>query len=327
MHIIRKRISFVMLSAIAGTILLAPAAKADWFSTPCTLPGGMNGAFVHCGSQWNFYAGPMFMQRSRPSSAAIATTPLPTPVPLVNANQFHFGWEAGPEFIVQRWTESGWGIEGRYFNSRGAQDNYFIPTVTTFRTAGIGVTILGGGSLDTNYKTDLDSFELNVLKQITPGISVLAGFRSMRVRDQVHMNIATPVTFVEWDVHNKMYGGQIGVNLGFTTPGIPLQFNGTLKAGWFGTSSDNDFTSTIVARDSTKASPNSFVGEANLALSYQLLRNLSIRAAYTALYIDKVGLAGESAASTVQVAGGTSSPVSTGHIFYNGVSFGAMLTF
>jgi hypothetical protein len=329
MNTLRNRISFAVLSAVTGMLLLAVPAKADWLSTQCALPSGtMNGAFVHCGSQWNFYAGAMIMQRSRPSSAAIATTPNPPPLfPIVNANQFHFGWETGPELVVQRWFDGGWGVEGRYFNNRGAEANNFLPTITTFRTAGIGVTILGGGSLATNYKTDLDSFELNVLKQITPGISVLAGFRTMNVRDHVHMNIATPVTFVDWDVHNKMYGGQIGVNLGFTTPGLPLQFNAALKAGWFGTSADNDFRSTIVGGASDKSSPNSFVGEANLALSYQLMRNLSIRAAYTALYIDKIGLAGETAASTTQVAGGTSSPVSTGHILYHGISFGAMLTF
>lgn len=281
-----------------------------------------------CCPGWNFYAGAVLLQRARPVPATVATPPTGTPGVLIDASRFGFAYDPGPEFILQRTTASGVTWEGRYFGRLDADSQFLIPNVTTFRVAGIGVTILGGGSINSFYSTDLDNTEINAWKQITPGFSILAGFRWVELNDTLRLNIATPNTFTRWDENNHLYGGQCGGKLSMFSPGSPLQFDAIGKAGVFGNFADNAFTSNIVGGNTTSGSRASFVGEVNLSLSYQLNSRLTARAGYMILWIDGVALAGEAAATTVQAPGGTRSPTPlNGGLWYNGATFGLDYSF
>jgi hypothetical protein len=281
-----------------------------------------------CCPGWNIYAGALVMQRSRNTPATIATPPTGTPGVLVDASRFAFEYDLGPEFILQRTTARGITWEGRYFGSLDSNAEFLVPNITTFRIAGIGVTILGGGPINSIYSSELHSTEINAWRQVTPGLSLLAGFRWVEFSDTLRVNISTPATFTRWDENNHLYGGQLGGKLSMFSPGSPLQFDAIAKAGVCGNVADTEFTSTIVAGDQSTGSGAAFVGEVNLSLAYQVTQHLTARAGYMVMWIDGVALAGETAAGTVQAPGGTNAATPlNGNVWYNGATFGFDYTF
>ena len=274
-------------------------------------------------SLWTASVGAVFLHRSRPDSSAIITPPTGTPGTVIDANAFGFGWDAGPDVSLTRLTEGGLMVEGRYFNDREADAEFGIPNITTFRAAGIGITILGGGPVNGFYTTKLDSTELNVHAPIHPRCTLLAGFRWVELHDALRINVATPATLMNWDDNNHLYGGQLGTNLAFTKPTNPLRLNLALKAGVYGNDMDNRFTSTIVSGANNSDVTTSFVGELNFTGAYQLTRHMALRGGYAVLWLDNVALAGDAAGTTTQTVGGSSSPVpNDGRLWYNGATAG-----
>lgn len=264
--------------------------------------------------------GALYLHRSRPDPTAIITPPTGTPGKTVSGSDFRFGWDAGPDIVVRRRMASGIIWEGRYFNDRGASAFYNIPNITSFRVAGIGVTILGGGSIRSRYTTTLDSAELNAHAPITGRCTVLAGFRALEVRDTLRSNFASPVTFSKWDDDNHLYGGQFGLNMNFN-PGDRLQYYGWLKAGVYGNSADNVYTSTITSGARSSADQVAFVGDANVAAAYWITQRIALRSGYQVLWLDRLALANEAAAHTTQGPGGTRSPTNTsGQLLYHGLT-------
>jgi hypothetical protein len=285
--------------------------------------GGAHRIFYYTnGPTWNVSVGAIYMHRSRPDPAAVITPPTGTPGVVVSGSDFGFDWGAGPDLSISQRINSSWLWEGRYFDNRESDSNFLIPNITTFRVAGIGVTILGGGSINSFYTTDLNSSELNVHRQLTPGCTFLTGFRWIELHDEMRNNLATPVTFTRWDENNHMYGAQIGTNVAFTNAYSPLQFTGSLKGGAYANVADNRFTSTIVAGANAQETELAFAGEVNFSGAYYLTNNLALRGGYQVLWLDNIALASEAAEGTTQIAGGTSSPVNFGRLWYNGVTFG-----
>lgn len=281
------------------------------------------GAALASDAGWSVSTGAIFLHRSRPDPSPFITPPNPNPGSVVSASDFGFGWDAGPDVSILRRTRSGLIFEGRYFNDRDAFAAYNIPNITTFRTAGIGVTILGGGSINSTYSTKLDSSEFNVHAPVNARCTLLAGFRWIELHDTLRSNLASPGTFVLWDDNNHMYGAQFGTNILFTDPANPLRLNVALKGGVYGNDADNQFRSTIVSSTSDSDTATSFVGEVNFTGSYRITRHVALRGGYQVLWLENVALAGDAAASTTQIVGGTSSPTNTnGRVWYNGATTG-----
>ena len=143
-----------------------------------------------------------------------------------------------------------------------------IPSVTTFRMAGIGITILGGGSINSTYSTSLDSTEFNLHKVVNDRLTFFSGFRAIELRDSLRANIATPATFARWTEENYMYGGQVGTNWALLDPQSPFRLNLSLKGGAYNNEMRNRFTSTIVSSDFEEDNEISFVGEGSLNATY-----------------------------------------------------------
>ncbi len=287
----------------------------------CRVPGpGNQTAYSQCPPGWDIYVGGIFLQRGKSSSAAVIIPPTGTPGVVVNASDFSYGFAGSLEYMVRYRFADGWSIEGRYFDNDTPDATFLIPNITTFRVAGIGVTILGGGSINSIANSELKSAELNLRKQLSPGFSVLAGYRYLAFDDFIHNDIATTATFTQWRESNRMHGAQLGVNYLFASPDMPLQFNVGMKGGFFANSIDNTFSSTIVSGATGSASKTAFMGEVNLTATYFFTPNLKLQAGYTFLYLDNVGLAGETAQATTQIAGGTSSPVNVGSLWYHGAT-------
>lgn len=319
-----KRILFGLLYACAlmQAALFATAATAQ---TPAPL---FNWGSDPASQYWSIYVGGMYLNRSRPDSSAIATPPTGTPGVLIDAGSFDFNWKSLPEIAVQRKFDGGWTLEGRYFNMGSETATTNVPSVTTFRIAGIGVTVLGGGALDNTYSSSLRSTEFNVYKQLTPGFAVLAGYRNFSFQDHLHVGlVGTGLNISDWNVSNHLNGGQIGLSLTLLSPGVPLVFNATAKTGWYSTSINDSFTSQVVSRASDSASKTAQVSELGLTATYQIANNFALRGGYTLIWMDSVGLASEGGPRTVQAAGGTQTTIGTGNVFFQGASFGAVITF
>ncbi len=237
-------------------------------------------SFISCWCAPSCYAsvGTVILHRSRPDSAVVATPPTGTPGTLINASDLNnFGWDNGVDATIGRRLNNGLIVEGRFFNDESAQATSDIPAVTTFRIAGIGVTILGGGALHNTYDTDLDSGELNVGTALTPGCTLFTGFRWIELHDRLNVALAsTGLNIGTWDENNHMYGAQVGTNILFTNPCSPFQFTGTLKGGAYGNVADNDFTSQIVSRARDNETQLSFVGEVDFTALYHVTKHVGV---------------------------------------------------
>lgn len=308
--------------SLAQSVFVDTSAKAqsaaplfNWGSDPAS-------------QRWSVYIGGISAQRSTPDSSTVITPPTGTPGVILNANAFDFDSKTFPEFVLQYKFDGGWMVEGRYFNTGTSSASNSILNITTFRIAGIGVTILGSGDLANTYSSQLKSAEFNVYKEFTPGFALLAGYRSLRFDDHLRIALAsTGLNISDWNDSSSLNGAQIGASLTLFAPGIPLQFNATAKTGWYHNSISNDFTSNVVSRNSQSASNTAQVSELDVTATYRVTNNLSLRAGYMFLWMNKVGIAGDAAPTTVQGGGGTSSPVATGNAMYQGVTFGAAITF
>ncbi len=296
----------------------------DYWEQLCKQPNSpANSAMYHCEPGVSFYAGLMYLQRSQ-SGGAVATPPTGTPGTVLDAGSLRYGWDATPEVVVQVRPIDGWAVEGRWFADRSSVASPVgLSNITTFRTAGIGVTILGGGSLVLDGAgTQLSSGELNVIKQLTPSFSLLAGYRRISLTDTLTETAAGTVVAGAWKETNALNGEQIGARLAFATPGFSaLQFDVTGKWGYYTNSVTNGFTSQIVGGANSTGSTPSYVTEANLGITLQILPNVALRGGLVMLWLNHLNLAGATAATTTQVAGGTSNPVTTNsNLHYSGAT-------
>ncbi len=316
----------IIIGGLAIAMITGPAVAADVPTkapvapaTGCRLPSG-NQALFECPGL-SVSLGVMASHRET-TDGTIITPPTGTPGVVMSGSDFNFPWHWSPDVIARYRFGGGWSIDGRYFNSHPDDATFGIPAITTFRTAGIGVTILGGGSINGIYSSRIESTEFNVWKELVPNISVGAGYRHFNLHDVLRANLATPSTFVAWDDTNKLDGAQLGVNFGFAAPALPqLHFNTMFKGGVYHNSAANDFTSTIVSSSlNNAASKQALSAEADLTATYYITDRWSIQANYMALWLKDVALPDAAAQTTIQVGGGTSSPVAFNKLWYNAVS-------
>ena len=269
---------------------------------------------------WCVSAGALFLERSRSRPASILT-PSTGPGSILNASDFGYTYEACPDISFMCQLPSGYLLDGRYFSDHSAGSDVDLGTLNTFRMAGIGITILGGGPVSAFESTKLDNAELNFHAPIREGCTFFAGLRYLELTDRLQVDIDTPGITTTWYEENHMFGAQGGIDFDFFSPGSRLQFNGIVKAGVYGNTGSNHFSSAIVGNAFDSGTDTAFVGEVDFTASYQLTKHLACRAGYMALWIEGVALAPDAASTTHQVSGGTSSPVSTASgLWYNGAT-------
>jgi len=257
----------------------------------------------------------------------IATPPTGTPGTLITGDNFDFGRGFGPD-IALRWKfNPDWSIQGRYFDST-SDATYNVPSVTTYRSAGIGVTILGGGSIDSSFSSQLGSGELNVVRDVVPGLSVLAGYRHFALNDHLRDSLAsTGLNLGTWDEENRLDGGQLGLNFGFQAPSLPLEFNAALKGGVYNNYATNKATSQVVSKAVDNGSTTAYSGEIDLTATYYINDRFSITAGYSSLWLNNVALSDTQAQATVQAAGGTKSPLNYTNAHYDAFTLGGTIHF
>ena len=262
-------------------------------------------------------AGAIFLHRSRPGQGAILT-PISGGGIISNAGDFGFGWDAGPDVSISKQMANGWIWDVRYFNDHGSGATADYPGISGAHV--FGANVLGITSLTANYFTKLDSGEINLCRPMNEVCSFLAGFRWIQVQDQLSYSYNHGVLTTTFDDNNRLFGGQLGMNLALLNPDDPLQLNTALKAGAYSNAAENNFTANaIFASNSSNRSPVAFVGHIDISASYQLTKHCAIRGGYQLLWIDELALASNNAVNAA--ANGLGSGIDTGGpLFYNGAT-------
>ena len=267
---------------------------------------------------WEVTAGAVFLNRSRPNPGGILT-PIGAPGIISNAGDFGFGWNAGPDVTVARQMANGLGWDVRYFNALNSTATADYPGVTGARV--FGTNILGITSLSASDVSNLDSGEINLSAKENDVCTFLAGFRWIELQDQLTYTYNHGVLTTAFNDMNRLYGGQAGVDLALLNCGGPLRIDAAFKAGAYSNGAENSFrANAIFASHSESSSQAAFVGDIDVAASYQLSKHLALRGGYQLLWIDELALATNNAVNAAAT-GSTAAGIKTnGSVFYQGAT-------
>jgi hypothetical protein len=208
-----------------------------------------------------------------------------------SAGSFNGGepdWSIGPRLILGRGLSDRDAIEIGYFAQYQMNGSFFTPGVN-------GIT----ANNREDYRSEMNSAELNWRHWLMPDLSVIAGFRYLNWHENLNAAFDTvnplPPGSVNQVYHtsNNLFGFQTGgdwkhhFNDKF---GIELG----AKVGVYGTRTEMD--GSLGALQTTAASSRaSFVGELGLIGTYNLTTYLNVRAGYQVMWVEGIALAPDQA--------------------------------
>lgn len=283
---------------LAALALAAPVEAADMpvKAVPAPLVDELRYYFEFSG---------LAMTRSKSRDVPIfSSAAAPGSGDIFRAGQFDPGWAGGVESRLG-FRKGRWGAEFGFFwlgtmdesigfpNTQGIA-NAFIETVP--RT-GYG---LAGARLDFASQSHVMGVEANGTFDAWRGVTLLAGARFLKLNDDFNIvgtTILTGVSFENdgWTARNAMIGGQIGARVdvldAFGHAGSPWIVEANLRAGVF----DNQ-TETTSRRDATLLFRSTddhlaYAAQGGIGVGYRVNPNISILAAYDALWLGRVALA------------------------------------
>lgn len=245
-----------------------------------------------------------------------------------NSSQFHQGFSAGPKIGLTYHGDSGYGVELSYFNVFDQRATRAIGPDSPADWLVMRAPGIFWQTQDFPYQgmawsaaTNLYNAEANARLDLSSRVTILAGLRWLQLNDNLQGTL-TPadLTAPTWkqdcpgcdifhitlggtagnyppfwntSTTNNLYGVQIGVNGKILELGR-FSLDGLLKIGLF----DNHAgQSTAVSLQKiaypSQATTNhaAFASEAGLQLKYQLIKGLTLKAGYEALWLDGVALA------------------------------------
>lgn len=244
--------------------------------------------------------GAVLLQRARPASEYLIYNPV-TGASVLDPGDLAFPYQGGVDagFI---WHGAIADLEFRYFGIEDA-------------TATLGPVISPDGialnvpdddptfdptAVEMTGASSLQSFELNLRRNLAPRLTLLAGLRYLAFRDAMGLVAGDPTLTnygsVMFGTINNMYGLQIGADGILWTNGRRLRVESAIKAGVYANA-----ISTSLAGESTDPSDEpfnfrsgrdrtSFVGDLTLTGVYQWNRAWSVRAGYQLLWLSGVAV-------------------------------------
>jgi hypothetical protein len=309
------------------------AAAGDFGLASVQIPEG-----CIAGPQWRVRANILSMRLSRPNDTTLVTNFTPGGSVLLDAAEFKFSEEVGPEIAILRQINEDWSVEGRFFRiggwsaSRGPVDDFEsdIQYTTPFR---IGVPSPNPIVFDTTiagmYLSELTNVELNGRRRINDFWSLLLGFRYLGLDDnltiQQGVNFDTATFTHNIGAVNELYGFQIGADMNLWSRGR-LSVEGLLKAGLYGDHATNRVhigltNSPLTADSNAVADSVAFVGEMSITGVYRFGEHFSLRAGYQLLWLEGVAQASDQVANSDPLAG-TASVAFQGGPLYDGAFLG-----
>lgn len=274
---------------------------------------------------WTVKAGAVILQRTRPTPTRLIAD-VNTGETVLDASDFDFNWEAGPDIAVIRSINSGLGaIEARYFSINDSQAtkslyaDVWIPTVPPLVSD-------GWVDIDAMYSSRLYSAEINYRHNPANDFCWLVGFRWVQFDENLELDSYSPLNeaTIVFDAENQLYGGQIGLDWRIFDRGGPIAVNSVFKAGVFGNSASNSF---LLRQDtgpsfraSDAANQVAFVGEIDITAVYRWTDHIALRGGYQLLWVEGVAVAADQVAATNLI---TENGIDTrGGVFYQGALVG-----
>jgi len=252
-------------------------------------------------SPWEVKAGFVLLHRTGLPSRELARGLSAAPQPVLNANQYGFDFEGGPDLTILRHGDVA-DLEFRWF-----QVHDWIGTTPPLNDVGWGLNFrtLQGPTRDTDlssrYVSQVSNFELNVKRPVNDWITGLAGFRFVEFNEHLGLFMDQHEVFSP-HVHvmsfNDLYGFQLGTEIKVWDRGGPFRLGALGKAGIYGNSARNrallyDDPAEDPGVDSASKSHLAFVGEIGLVGTYQISRRLAVRIGYQVMWLDGVALASQ----------------------------------
>ncbi len=272
-----------------------------------------------CGPAWTFRAEALIWDRVNTTS-----NPLATGSRTIFADDYNFGWAAGPRLTAIRHGVLGgcWDAEFIYFGITGwgaAQNMADVDTIFTDPATNVG----GVTPLASTYNSRLYSTEVNLKRAYNGSLSWLVGVRYVEVQETLNMDIGGVAT-ENFDVDNHLYGVQVGLD-GLLLNRSAWFLTGWSKLGVFGNSSDTALRTAGVggARAWTGASGSdtALLADMNLTAGYRVTDSISLLAGYNVLWIDGIADA-PSQINTHNIVSGAASVEANNTAFYHGVNLG-----
>ncbi len=275
-----------------------------------------------CPPLWNISAGAVILHRDRPSDGTIiGAQPSGSPA-FSRGSDFDFGWDGGPEITIARTIGRDNSLEARYFNCYGSADTQFVAP-----SSFIGAGFVGprGTAISGHDLTKLDSIEINWRHQAWDRLVLMAGFRTIELRDYLSYKIGSPA-LADYDYGNHLYGGQIGADWALAKPSSPLQLGVALKAGVYGNADHGGVALTLGGgpagnfggQDTTTA----FVGELDFLAAYNLTNHIAVHGGYQLLWLTNLVLATDAANRSLLNPSLLRTVSDDGRLFYQGATVG-----
>lgn len=188
------------------------------------------------------------------------------------------------------------------------------------------VTMPGTGALISYYGSNFFSFEGNLRRPIGERLTLLAGLRFVSLEEQylfAALAASPPQAMAgRLKTNNGMGGIQFGAD-GTVWQCNRFKISALGKGGIYYNDAKSENTiialPTLVPFSTPSDNPTAFLGQAELAGTYQVTSNFGLRLGYQTLWLDRVALA------PAQVNSAGSDVNTTGHVFWHGASFQAVL--
>lgn len=288
-----------------------------------------------CYPRWYVEAEAIFLWRDNHSIFQPVAVNTITGAPELTTNSVDIDTGVGPRALIGVHLSERAALEVQYFSALGFSGSAAAFGDDDLSAPGdlgaFGFDWSFADQMDIDYSSEVHNIELNYLH--TWGRwSFISGFRFLRLTEEYDLTTfndflaPTTTSFYNIDTRNDLYGIQLG---GRYRHCIKRRFfwEATGKAGLFGNDARQsqlltDFDDAVVLRDTeTKSSPVAFVGDVNISVGYLLSRVWSVRAGYSAIWIDQVALGSDQLDFDLGPTAGTAINTS-GSVFMHGVNVG-----
>lgn len=332
-------------SALLGSGLLATVSPAQSFNSRHFSDNELNDPWSL--NPWSIETSSLILFRSDPGSEELIRG-IDDPSNSLNADDLSYGTAYGFQLQLERQLTQRSRFEARYFGT----DDFFngsskatIPNElgdTQRLDVGLPLPRLAGTSIQSSIASKLYSFELNMNHEVTDNIEAIAGFRYVRLKDNLNLNIPDaetslfniPVpTSLQSEASNDLFGGQIGARARLWNASrfsLTTDFKGGIYGN--GARQGSSITTTLpivgdlVAFSNDRNDTVAFVGEWTLQGNYRLTDRWSVDLGYQLLWIDGVAVGTEQLAASnysLPLIGGPGDGIdSHDHVFYQGIMFG-----
>lgn len=286
--------------------------------------------------QWVVRGGAVLLQRSTPRAGALITDqPSPGGTVLLDAADFRFSVEGGPDFRLIRFGPSlDW--EVRYFgvnhwsrslgpilSPQGAVARFASPVGNTAFPVEVSAAC----------ESELQNFEVNLGRAHGHAFRWLAGFRYVELDERglaLLMDVGPGLNqaVIQADTVSRLYGFQLGAEGVLWGGGRRLRLEGAVKAGVYFNSihtaaSLQQEIGPNLAVAATQEHP-AFVGEVGLLAVYQLSPRLGFSAGYQLLWLEGVAEVTQQV-PLMDLIGGQAGVDTTGSPFYHGATVAIQL--